>query len=126
MTITEVYFLMEEIKSNSVDLVEPIDGSTHKSTKAILHDKCTHSIVGYITVDIRGAETPDNSRARSCQTNIILENLQINLLHGSTGIFSGCKKLNEPSQLTGLDFKGRNTSVNITYIDNKCFFTLIQ
>ena len=126
MTITEVYFLMEEIKLNAVDLVEPVDGSTHKSTKAILHDKCTHSIVGYITVDIRGTETPDNSRARSCQTNIVLDQLQINLVHGSTGIFSYCKRVNEPSQLTGLDFKGRNTSVNITYIDNKCFFTLIQ
>ena len=126
MTLTEVYFLIEETKSNSVDLVEPVDGSTHKSTKALLRDVITDAIVGYITVDIRGSETPDNSRARSCQTNIILEHLQINLLHGSTGIFSNLKKINEPSQIVALDFNGRNTSINIVQTEDKYFFSLIQ
>jgi len=126
MTLTEVYFLIEETKLNAVDLVEPVDGSTHKSTKALLHDVITDAVVGYIIVDIRGAETPDNSRARSCQTNIVLEQLQINLLHGSTGIFSGCKKLNEPSQIVALDFNGRNTSISIIQTEDKYFFSLIQ
>lgn len=126
MTLTEVYFLIEEIKSNAVDLVEPVDGSTHKSTKADLHDKFTDDVVGYITVDIRGVETPDESRARSCQTNIVLEHLQINLLHGSTGIFSNTKRVNEPSQIVALDFNGRNTCINIIQTEDKYFFSLMQ
>ena len=126
MTLTEVYLLIEETKSNAVDLVEPVNGSTHKSTKALLRDRITDAVVGFITIDIRGVETANNSRARSCQTNIILERLKINLLHGSDGIFSNLKRLNEPSQIVALDFDGRNTSINIVQTEDKYFFSIIQ
>ena len=123
MTLTEIYFLLEDIKSNTVDLVTPVNGSTHKSTKTELYEKNTDRIVGYITVDIRGVPTPDNSRARSCQTNIILDDIKINLPHGSTGIDLN---LNQPSQFFASDFNGRNTSINVIYAELRCYISLIQ
>jgi hypothetical protein len=42
MVLREVYFLIEDTINNSVDLISPTNGFTHKGTKATLYDLHTH------------------------------------------------------------------------------------
>ena len=120
----EVYFLFEDVIKSTVDLVQPNEGSTHKSSKAQLYEKVSNKILGYITIDTRGASTPDNSRVRSCQTNIILDNLKINIIHGSEGLFG--INLTQPTQIVGTDFNGIQTVINYSSTDVRGFLTLNQ
>lgn len=124
MVLIEVYFNIEDTVKNAVDLITPVNGSTHKSTKAELYDLHTHQYVGYLVTDIRGSTTPDDSRVRSCQTNIIIGDFQINIPHGSKGLFNN--NLKEPHQFTYLDFNGVNTSVNILNVEGKGYISIIQ
>lgn len=124
MVLIEVYFNIEETVKNAVDLVSPIEDFTHKSTKALLYDLHTNNPVGIIVTDIRGSSIPDNSRVRSCQSNIVIGNFRINIPHGSKGLFNN--NLEQPNQFTALDFNGVNTSVNLLNVDNKGYISIIQ
>jgi len=125
MVLIEVYFNIEDTVKNAVDLITPVNGSTHKSTKAELYDLHTNEYIGYLVTDIRGSETPDGSRVRSCQTNIMICTFfQINIPHGSKGLFND--DLKQPNQFTFLDFNGVNTSVNILNVEGKGYISIIQ
>lgn len=126
MVLREVYFLISDTINNSVDLISPINGFTHKGTKATLYDLHTHENVGYIVTDIRGSSTEDNSRVRSSQSTIVIgENLKVNLPHGSKGFFNN-HNFEQPTLFTGTDFNGQNTSINILLDQVKGYLSIIQ
>ena len=126
MVLREVYFVIEDTINNSVDLINPTNGFTHKGTKATLYDLHTHENVGYIVTDIRGSSTEDHSRVRSSQSTIVIgENFKINLPHGSKGLFNNYN-FEQPELFTALDFKGQNTSINVLLDDVKGYLSIIQ
>jgi hypothetical protein len=124
MVLIEVYFNVKDTIKNAVDLITPIEGFTHKSTKAELYDLHNNLFVGCLFTDIRGSSTPDDSRVRSCQTNIIIGDFKINIPHGSKGLFNS--NLEEPHQFTYLDFNGVNTSVNLLNVEGRGYISIIQ
>jgi hypothetical protein len=124
MVLIEVFFNIEDTVKNAVDLVSPIEGFTHKSTKAILYDLHSNNEIGVIVTDIRGSSIPNDSRVRSCQSNLIIGDFRINIPHGSKGLFNN--NLEQPNQFTFLDFNGVNTSVNLLIVENKGYISIIQ
>jgi len=131
MSSVSFYLKIKDTIKNAVDLVDPVDGCTHKATKAKLYDSITNAEIGYLTTTINGipvGHKDTKDRIRTSESSIILNDgtLKLIITHGSHGPF---KNLVQPTAVAARDYLNGSYEVKvsatkdiITLVPNKKFF----